>query len=43
VEEYMDFGGIRIEDDVLVTETGHRVLGKSPIPKTVEEIENACG
>lgn len=30
--------GIRIEDDVLVTETGHEVLTKS-VPKTVEEIE----
>jgi Xaa-Pro aminopeptidase len=38
VESYKDFGGIRIEDDVLVTDTGARVLGK-PIPKTVEEIE----
>jgi len=39
VETYLDFGGIRIEDDILVTETGYRVLGK-PIPKTVAEIEN---
>ena len=38
VEAYRDFGGIRIEDDVLVTETGSRVLGK-PIPKTIEEVE----
>ena len=38
VETYKDFGGIRIEDDVLVTETGNRVLGK-PIPKTIEEVE----
>ncbi len=38
VETYLDFGGIRIEDDVLVTETGHRILGK-PIPKTIAEIE----
>jgi Xaa-Pro aminopeptidase len=38
IEQYKDFGGIRIEDDVLVTETGYRVLGK-PIPKTVAEIE----
>jgi Xaa-Pro aminopeptidase len=37
-ETYKDFGGIRIEDDVLVTQDGYRVLGK-PIPKTVEEIE----
>ncbi len=38
VEEFLDFGGVRIEDDVLVTEDGHRVLGK-PIPKTIEEVE----
>jgi len=38
VETYKDFGGIRIEDDVLVTETGYRILGK-PIPKTVDEVE----
>lgn len=38
VEIYKDFGGIRIEDDVLVTADGYRVLGK-PIPKTVAEIE----
>jgi len=40
-EHYLDFGGVRIEDDVLITETGHKVLGK-PIPKTVEEIEAIC-
>ena len=39
VEEYRDFGGIRIEDDVLVTETGHRVLGRK-IPKTIDEVED---
>ena len=39
VETYKDFGGIRIEDDVLVTADGYRVLGK-PIPKTVAEIED---
>jgi Xaa-Pro aminopeptidase len=38
VESFKGFGGIRIEDDVLVTDTGFRVLGK-PIPKTVREIE----
>lgn len=38
VESYKDFGGIRIEDDILVTDTGARVLGK-PIPKTVNDIE----
>ncbi len=38
LKEYKDFGGIRIEDDVLVTKDGSRVLGK-PIPKTIDEIE----
>jgi len=38
VVKYKDFGGIRIEDDVLVTKTGSKVLGE-PIPKTVDEVE----
>lgn len=37
-EKYLGFGGIRIEDDILITDSGSRVLG-SPIPKTVEEVE----
>lgn len=38
VESYKKFGGIRIEDDVVVTNTGSRVLG-IPIPKTIDEVE----
>ncbi len=38
VEAYRDFGGVRIEDDILVTDTGARVLGP-PIPKTIAEVE----
>jgi Xaa-Pro aminopeptidase len=41
LESYKDFGGIRIEDDVLVTETAYRILGK-PIPKTIAEVEETC-
>jgi Xaa-Pro aminopeptidase len=36
--DYRDFGGIRIEDDVLVSEDGARVLGP-PIPKTADAVE----
>ncbi|MEM8906846.1 MAG: aminopeptidase P family protein [Bacteroidota bacterium] len=38
---YSDFGGIRIEDNVLITTNGARVLGPA-IPKTIEEVEAAC-
>lgn len=38
LEHFRDFGGIRIEDDILITATGSRVLGR-PIPKTPEGIE----
>jgi Xaa-Pro aminopeptidase len=41
LREYRDFGGIRIEDNVLVTDNGYRILGK-PIPKTVADVEAAC-
>ena len=38
LESYRDFGGVRIEDNCLVTSEGSKTLGK-PIPKTVEEVE----
>jgi len=38
VEEYRYFGGIRIEDNILVTQTGYKVLGR-PIPKEVDDVE----
>jgi len=39
LKAYRDFGGIRIEDNILITQTGQRILG-DPIPKTVKEIED---
>ena len=41
VEKFRDFGGIRLEDDVLIADGGCRLLGK-PIPRTIEEGESAC-
>lgn len=38
LDAYRDFGGVRIEDNVLITDTGHKVLG-NPVPKTIEEVE----
>ena len=40
LDAYKGFGGIRLEDDVLVTDKGARVLGKR-IPITVDEVEQA--
>jgi Xaa-Pro aminopeptidase len=41
IDSYMSIGGIRIEDNVLITDKGHKVLGK-PIPKTIKEVESVC-
>jgi Xaa-Pro aminopeptidase len=41
INAFRSFGGIRIEDNVLVTSTGARVLGPR-IPKTIPEVEEAC-
>jgi Xaa-Pro aminopeptidase len=39
LEQYKDFGGIRIEDDVLITKDGCRFLGKERIPYHPEDVE----
>jgi len=41
LESYYDFGGIRIEDDVLITAEGARRLGQRRLPASVEEVEAA--
>jgi len=38
LESYLDFGGIRLEDDILVTETGCEIIGDR-IPITPDEVE----
>lgn len=39
LNNYKDFGGIRIEDNIVITSDGHKVLGPS-IPRTINEIES---
>ncbi|HSO85426.1 MAG TPA: aminopeptidase P family protein [Draconibacterium sp.] len=38
VNEYLNFGGIRLEDDILVTETGSKIIGER-VPVNPDEIE----
>ena len=40
LETYKDFGGIRIEDDVLITKDGCRFLGQKRIPYHPAELES---
>ena len=39
LDTYKDFGGIRIEDDLLITEDGCRFLGQKRIPYHPQELE----
>lgn len=39
LETYKDFGGIRIEDDILVTEDGCRFIGAKRIPYHPKDVE----
>ena len=41
LESYYDFGGIRLEDDVLVTADGARRLGKKRLPISPDDVEAA--
>lgn len=42
VEEYKNFGGIRIEDNIVVADSGCRILGSKIIPKEINDVEAAC-
>ncbi len=39
LENYIGFGGVRLEDDMLITKDGSRNLGKERIPVYVDEVE----
>jgi len=39
LEEYRNFGGLRNEEDFLITDTGYKLLGK-PKPKSIEDVES---
>lgn len=41
LRQYYNFGGIRLEDDVLVTETGARRTGGARLPISADEVEEA--
>jgi Xaa-Pro aminopeptidase len=41
VKKYLDFGGIRLEDDITITPTGSRFVYGKRLPVTVEEVEKA--
>ena len=43
LENYLNFGGVRLEDDMLITKDGSRNLGKERIPIYLEEIEKIVG
>ena len=39
IETYKDFGGIRLEDDILITKDGCRFMGKNLIPYHPKDVE----
>lgn len=39
LRSYYTFGGIRLEDDILITDGGCRLLGDKRLPITVEDVE----
>ena len=39
IDEYRNFGGIRIEDDLLITDDGCRFIGERLIPYHADDVE----
>ena len=39
LETFKDFGGVRIEDDILITETGNELIGDKVIPYHIDDVE----
>lgn len=42
VKEYIGFGGIRLEDDLLITQKGNQLIGER-VPVSIEELEKIIG
>ena len=40
IDKFKDFGGIRLEDDILITADGSRFTGEKRIPITIDEVED---
>lgn len=40
VDKYRDFGGIRLEDDIIITETGCELIGDKIIPYHIKDVED---
>jgi len=38
IRRFYDFGGVRIEDDILITRDGYEILSKD-VPSEIDEIE----
>ncbi|MBQ9641434.1 MAG: aminopeptidase P family protein [Bacteroidaceae bacterium] len=39
VEQYKDFGGVRLEDDILITHDGCEIIGDKVIPYHIDDVE----
>jgi Xaa-Pro aminopeptidase len=41
-ERFLDFGGVRIEDDIVVSSSGV-ARNLTAVPKEIDDVEEACG